>query len=182
MDVGLGVDFPIPGPYEDRVRRLELSVFQPSELDDLSCEDIAFGNPVGDPVQSFLFELDATLNARIARTGRKLIVVRAQDASGGLVVAGCAEVGELRDTETIMIPAHPATLTTVEAGAFGSPQDGTPLPEAIEAHLTDVRGAPLPNVEVLVSVLQGFGPDGSEGPKSQILRSDGEGALAHRAR
>ena len=141
----VSVTFETPAPYRSEVASVRLEIIEPPVGSPFDCDDVAFG-VVTDEALSLSTTSEATLSASgeegelagISRKGTKLFLGRGLDSSGRMVVADCAEHGELSGEVTVDLRGQPASIVELADTAFTEE-----LPAEIDVTVTDVLGAPL---------------------------------------
>jgi hypothetical protein len=158
-DPTLTVEVHIPDAYRASVARVTLVDY---ELAGLSCDAIAFGDEPAQTLEGALTTKvetrpgDAAALAGVSRTERKALVARGLDASGNLVVAGCAVADVIDGDAVLAIDTEPAAIVTVDAHRADTSFDSAP----ISVRVLDALGAPLPDRWITSRV---FGPGGKPG-------------------
>ncbi|MFC1610724.1 hypothetical protein ACFL6C_07190 [Myxococcota bacterium] len=172
----LSVGFSLPVEYRAEVDHIEVSAYRPTEVNPFSCDDIAFGDDVGEPDQRLFVETSETVHATIDRVGEKRVVIRALDPAGGLVAAGCTEVGDLEEETHVAVGMEPASLVEIGFSDPYSPLEGKDLPDEILLHTMDVLDEDLAGVDVRVTLLQGVWSV-DNGLATEIHETDANGQL-----
>lgn len=145
------------------------------------CEDLAFGQ-VAAAVLSASLAQEVFLNdvddaekplVPLSRTGPKILLARAFDASDQPVVVGCAEVGDIDGDMHVRLEGEPTAVMTIDsATADGEPDSASGLPEQVRVLVTDVLSRPLEGAEVHWTVAGPAGTGSTDGGST-----DGSGQL-----
>lgn len=137
------------------IRSATLRVLESSSIEPLSCDDIAFGTVSEDTIRARMLQ-EVTVRAGtdldlvgIPRLGQKLFWVEALDAQQSPVVAGCESIGDIEGDAEITIVGQPTAVLTLDAPTTL----GAPLPDSVPAFVTDSRGVPLSDIDVIWTVV-----------------------------
>jgi len=178
-DARVSLETEIPEPYGTAVAELSLRVLLPPMANPFDCDQVAL-----DVVDTATLDLSTIQRvvtqaqggltlAPVPRTGRKLFLLEAFDASGLPIVAGCAEVGEVDGDLSLRIEGEPVPVIDTEDHVFDQP-----LPTALAIRLTDQFGRPMTSFFVEWEVA---GPAGESRPGTVMTDTDGRATITPEA-
>lgn len=157
-DPTLAVQVEIPDAYRDQIANVVLFDY---ELDDLTCDAIAFGDV---PAQ----KLDGALTTKVkvtgssagisglSRTEHKVLVAHGLDANDQLLVAGCVAVDLVDGADAVTINTEGAAIVTIDPRRPDQAFNDAP----ISVRVLDGLGKPLARRWIVSRV---FGPKGLPG-------------------
>ncbi|MEZ4365874.1 MAG: hypothetical protein R2939_06255 [Kofleriaceae bacterium] len=160
-DYGVALEVAHPPAFADEIVTTRITVYASSSL---SCEGVRFGDHTAAQLaiaQTAQFDLGD--GGVIARTGAKLVVARGLGADGGVLVAGCAEVGEITGEQAVTITTEAIVSVVVDAGDFTQPFGPQ---RTIEVQVRDAHDDPVDGRELR---WRAYGPAGSFPPEDVAL-------------
>lgn len=170
-DASLRIRFDVPDDYEGLADTFVLHVLVPPNDPGVSfdCDGLAFGQVSQDTLRaSQVQEVQADSGgidlSGIPRVDDKLLWIEAL-RQGETIVAGCAPLGEITDSETVTINGEPTKVVGFLGNLESLPNIGEPLPRSVLVTVTDADGISLQNQRVEWRII-GFGgvelSDGAE--------------------
>lgn len=160
-DPRVDVRFTAPDGWGSEIDHLELDVLLPPVgADGFDCDALAFGEVDDDTIglaraQNLpdLVPGDHVALTALPRTAPKVFLVRAFDATGAAILAGCGAAGEIDGDVTVDVPGEPTTIVAVV-----EPGLGQPLPEELLVTVTDAHGDPVVDAPVRTTIASGAAP------------------------
>lgn len=170
-DPELHVVFDVPERYRSEITSTRLRVLEPPVAEPFRCDDLAFGTVDPELVRlSQVLEIGGSARepvplGDIDRLAPKLMIADGLDAAGRRLVTACTELGEIEETQDVVLAAEPIAVVTASRTPDLRFNLATPASKSVLISVRDLLGNPVSGASARWKIL-GAAERGSEGMSS----------------